>query len=60
MKDLERILLYHGEKLSPSSDLLSFIGGMIFGLLIGTATGRELLKKAIGLTEEEIRRRLKK
>jgi hypothetical protein len=35
------------------------LGGFIFGLIVGSATGRALLASAIGLTREEIERRAK-
>jgi ribosomal protein S27E len=35
------------------------LGGFIFGVIVGSATGRALLASAIGLTREEIERRAK-
>jgi len=46
-----------------SWDTASFLigagAGLFFGALVFTAVGREMVKTAAGITEEEIRRRIK-
>lgn len=45
-------------KLSPSPGWGSFFVGLGLGFIIFTSLGREMVKTAAGITEEEIRRRM--
>jgi len=42
-----------------TSFLIGAASGLFLGALIFTAVGREMVKTAAGITEEEIRRRIK-